>query len=87
MNKPDSYHIQENVFQALSTNDLYGTIVGNISFSNNITDFLSVSVTHPEIVCQIAGIHPGEIVFTIFVLYPCKKYTFRHKIWNHFIPT
>lgn len=62
MKKSDNYHTKENVFWAVSTNVLYGTILGNNSLSNNITDFIPVSITHPEILCQTAGIGPGEAV-------------------------
>lgn len=61
MKKSDNYHTQE-VFQAVSTNILYGTIPGNNSLSNNITDFLSISKTPWEILCQTAGISPRESV-------------------------
>lgn len=56
------YNIQENVFQAVSTNLLSGTFLGNNFLSNNIKDFLSISKTHQEILCQTAGISPGEAV-------------------------
>lgn len=87
MKKSDNYHSQEDVFQAVSTNILYGTILGNNSLSNNITDFLSISKTPWEILCQTAGIRPRESVLPSLFYVLVKKYTLRDKMWNNFIPT
>lgn len=62
MKNSDNYYTQENIFQAVSTNVLCGTILGNNSVSNNITDFLPASKTHRELLYQTVGISPVEAV-------------------------